>query len=54
MGRKADFATKSLEEKEAALIKRQQVKKGEVLIFAKTDYHSINKEYSFSFGICIF
>ena len=28
MGRKADFATKSLEEKEAALIKRQQVKKG--------------------------
>ena len=27
MGRKADFATKSLEEKEAALIKRQQVKK---------------------------
>ena len=52
MGRKADFATKSFEEKEAALIKRQQVKKGEVLIFAKTDYHSIDKKYSF--GICIF
>ena len=28
MRRKADFSTKSLEEKEAALIKRQQVKKG--------------------------
>ena len=27
MRRKADFSTKSLEEKEAALIKRQQVKK---------------------------
>ena len=54
MGRRADVATKNLEEKEAALIKRQQVKKGEVLIFAKTDYHSIDKKYSFAFGICIF
>ena len=49
MGRKADFATKSLEEKEAALVKRQQVKKG-----VKLDQVTKCKSLTLNSDLCFF